>query len=75
MAKISVSIDDAVLDEIRVRAEAGNVSGWLADAAQRKLRMDALSAYADEVEELSGPLTERELANARAWLSSVTRPS
>jgi hypothetical protein len=75
MAKISVSLDDSLLDAIRASAEEGNVSGWLADAAQRKLRADALNAYADEVEATTSPLTEQELAHARAWLSSVTQRS
>jgi hypothetical protein len=75
VAKISVSLDDSLLDEIRASAQQGNVSGWLADAAQRKLRADALNAYADEVEVATGPLTDQELAHARAWLSSVTQRS
>jgi hypothetical protein len=75
MAKISVSVEDGLLDAIRVKAQDGNVSGWLADAAQRKLRADSLNHYADEVESATGSLTEQELARARAWLSSVTRRS
>lgn len=72
MAKISVSLDDELLDAIRADAPRGNVSGWLADAADRKLRARALHAFADEVEAATGPLEARELERARAWLSSAT---
>lgn len=75
MAKISVSLDDELLAEIRAAAPAGNVSRWLAEAAARELRFRALRAYADEVEADSGPFTEAELAKADKWLSSATRPS
>jgi hypothetical protein len=72
MGKISVSIDDELLDAIRADQPEGGVSRWLADAARRKLRAQALLAYADEVEAASGPLDDRELEQARAWLSSAT---
>jgi hypothetical protein len=72
MAKISVSLDDELLQAIRADAPAGNVSAWLSDAARRKLRVQALHAYAEEVEATSGPLTEQELEQARRWLSSAT---
>jgi hypothetical protein len=75
MAKISVSLEDDLLAAIRAEAADGNVSGWLADAARRKLRARALRAYADEVERESGPLTPDELGLARTWLSSATPPS
>ena len=75
MAKISISLSDELLDAIRADASGGNVSGWLADAAERKLRILALHAYADEVEAASGPLTEDELEAARGWLSSATPQS
>lgn len=75
MAKISVSLDDELLAAIREDALGGTVSGWLADAAQRKLRVQALHAFADEVEASSGPLSAEELDRARAWLSSATQRS
>jgi len=75
VAKISVSLDDELLAAIRSDTGPGGVSGWLADAADRKLRAQALRAYADDVEAASGPFSDIELAQARAWLSSATRRS
>ena len=37
VAKISISIDDGLLERIRARADAG-VSGWIAQAAEERLR-------------------------------------
>jgi hypothetical protein len=76
MAKISVSIDDDLLASIHEQTgPEGSVSGWLADAADRKLRAQALDAYADQVEATTGPLTPAELTAARSWLSSATQRS
>lgn len=75
MAKISVSLDDALLERIRDNAPGRNVSGFLAEAAERELRRRALRAYVEEVEAETGPLTEKELEEGRRWLSSLTRPS
>lgn len=74
MAKVSVSLDDELLAAIREQTEPGEdtVSGWLADAAARKLRAQALHTYADAVEATSGPLTQAEVTEAQRWLSSVT---
>jgi hypothetical protein len=54
MAKISVSLDDELLEAIRADAPHGNVSGWLADdpgdlrplvhaAPTRGVRIEALA--------------------------------
>jgi Arc/MetJ-type ribon-helix-helix transcriptional regulator len=75
MAKISISLDDTLLAAIRQQAPSGNVSGWLAEAAERRLRNEALRAYAAEVEAESGPFTSEELEAARAWLPSATQRS
>jgi hypothetical protein len=50
------------------------VSGWLADAAERKLRADSLHAYTDEVEAASGPPTDRDLADARRAVRVTDAP-
>ena len=73
MAKISVSIDDELLARVREQS-GGNVSAWLAAAAERRLRSEARSEFVAAVEAESGPLTEAELARADAWLSSSATP-
>jgi hypothetical protein len=76
MAKISVSLEDALYERVRAAAGAEGVSGWLAAAASARLRADALMAVADEIaQETGGPFTEQELEEARRWLPSSSTPA
>ena len=67
---MSVSFEAAVGDDIRRAARAAGVglSSWLADAAARKLRADALREFLDEWEAEHGAPTPEELARAEAEL-------
>ena len=65
MAKISVSMDDQLLSELR-EAAGENVSAFIAGAVRRQLQRRRLAAYLDELEEELGPPTEQELAEASA---------
>ncbi len=74
MAKISVSIDDALLEQVRERA-GGNVSGWLAGAVEAQLRRVALLRFAAEAEAEFGPPTDEDRERVERWLSSATPAS
>ena len=65
MAKISVSLDDDLLAELK-QAAGSNVSGFIASAVRRQLRRKDLEALLSELEEELGPPSERELAEAAA---------
>ena len=45
IARLAISVDTDLADRIRDAAEGGTVSGWLADAAERKLRAQGLLEY------------------------------
>lgn len=76
MAKISVSLEDALFERVRNAAGSEGVSGWLAAAASARLRADALMAVAEEIaQETGGPFTEQELSEARQWLPSSSTPA
>ena len=70
MAKISVSMDDQLLSELK-QAAGDNVSAFIAGAVRRQLRREQLAAYLDELEEEMGPPTEAELAEASAAFDEV----
>lgn len=71
VAKISVSLEDALYERVRDAAGSEGVSGWLATAASARLRADALIAVTEEIaQETGGPFTEQEIAEARKWLPS-----
>jgi len=68
--KMSVSFDGKLGDEVRSAArKAGTgLSSWLAEAAEAKLRADALREFVDAWEAEQGPLTVEELRRAEAEL-------
>src|SRR4051812_29746156 len=68
VAKISVSLDDKLYEDVRDAAGPAGVSSWLADAATARLRAEALQAVAAEIADTTGgPYSEDELSEARAW--------
>jgi hypothetical protein len=66
--KLSVSFDPDLGDAVRDAAQrAGRgLSGWLAEAAEAKLRAEALRDFLDDWEVEHGELTADELAVAAA---------
>jgi hypothetical protein len=75
MAKISVSLEDDLYQQVRNAAGSDGVSGWLATAASARLRSEALREVADEIAEATGgPYTKREISEARGWLPSSSTP-
>ena len=65
MAKISVSLDDELLADLKAAA-GSNVSGFIASAVRRQLRRRELEAFLSELDEELGPMSEDELAEAAA---------
>jgi hypothetical protein len=64
--KLSVTIPSDVAAELRSRAGRGNVSAYVTDALIRQLEHDRLGDLLAELEGIHGPVTEEELARARA---------
>jgi Arc/MetJ-type ribon-helix-helix transcriptional regulator len=72
VAKISVSLDDELLAELK-SAAGDNVSAFISAAVRHQLRRRDLAAYLAELEEELGPPTEDELAEAAADFDRVDR--
>jgi post-segregation antitoxin (ccd killing protein) len=64
--KMSVTIPSDLAAELRARAGRGNVSAYVTDALVRQLEHDRLGDLLSELAEEHGPVTEEELAQARA---------
>ena len=64
--KMSVSLAPSLSSAVRDAAEQSGetLSGWLADAAQTKLRARALDEFLDDWESENGEITGEELHNA-----------
>jgi hypothetical protein len=71
--KMSVSLAPSLSSAVRDAAEQSGetLSGWLADAAQTKLRARALDEFFDIWESENGAITEEELRDAAARLGPI----
>lgn len=71
--KMSISLVRTLSSAIREAAEESDetLSGWIADAAQRKLRAQALDDFLADWESENGPFTEEELARAARRLDAA----
>ncbi|MCZ7535194.1 MAG: hypothetical protein M5T61_04110 [Acidimicrobiia bacterium] len=65
--KFAVSFPPGLAAEVRALADesAQSVSGWLADAAQRKMRAQVARRLLDDFEAEHGRITEEELGEVR----------
>ena len=73
--KMSISMDPELGDEVRTAAQrAGkNLSSWMADAAQAKLRAEALAEFLTDWEAQHGSFTSEELTRAETELGLGNR--
>lgn len=67
-ARLAISVDADLAERIREAADGGTVSGWLADAAERKLRAQGLREVVADWQAEHGPFTEAERHRARREL-------
>jgi post-segregation antitoxin (ccd killing protein) len=74
VAKISVSLDDDLLAELR-SAAGDNVSAFVSAAVRRQLRRGELEAFVAELDEELGPPSEEELAEAAAAFDRAEQAS
>jgi hypothetical protein len=73
--KITVSFAAQLGDEVRksARKTGKSLSAWLAEAAEAKLRNEALGEWLDEWERRHGPLTAEQIAQAEEELGFRSR--
>lgn len=81
-ARITITIDEDVLDELKSRVGPGEVSSYVVDALRARLRKDPILELLDKLDEMYGPLTDEEIEEGRReWseikqrLSSTLEPS
>lgn len=67
-ARLAISVDAELAEQIRDAADGGTVSGWLADAAERKLRAQGLKEVVTDWETEHGAFTATERRRARREL-------
>jgi len=67
-ARLAISLDSELAARIRDAAEGSTVSGWLADAAERKLRAQGLGEVVADWQAEHGTFTDAERRRARREL-------
>ena len=74
VSKVSISLDPDVAERAREDVAAGkakSLSSWLNEAGRARAEREELATVLAEIFDASGgPLTEQELSNARAQLTS-----
>jgi Arc/MetJ family transcription regulator len=65
VAKVSLSIDEDVLDQARMRAGRRELSSYVTDAVRRQLQHDRLGELLAEMEAEAGPIPDEALEEAR----------
>ena len=80
--RITITVDEDVLDELKSRVGPGEVSSYVVEALRARLRKDPILELLDKLDEMYGPLTDDEVAEGeREWdemskrLSSTLEPS
>ena len=71
--RITITIDEDVLAELRTRVGPGEVSAFVVEAVRAKLRRDPVLDMLDQLDRLdpAGPLTQKELTEGDRWLEAV----
>lgn len=76
MPRLTVTLPGDLVEEVRARAGRGGVSSWIAQAAAERLGRERLAAAIAEYEADAGPITDEDVAAARArtaWQPTVRR--
>ncbi|RAY13164.1 CopG family transcriptional regulator [Actinomadura craniellae] len=69
--KVTVTIPEDLLEEIRADAAERGLSAYVAEALRAKLARNRLRELVDWLQEEYGPLTDEERAAARAKLEEI----
>jgi hypothetical protein len=78
MPRLTITLPADLVEEVRSRADRGNVSSWVAQAVAERLAHERLAAAIAEYEAEAGSITDDDIAAARsrtAWKPSARRHS
>jgi predicted CopG family antitoxin len=74
-ARITITIDEDVLDELKTRVGPGEVSSYVVDALRARLRKDPILELLEKLDEMYGPLTDEEIEEGRREWSELKKRS
>ena len=65
--RITITVDEDVLSELKSRVGPGEVSSYVVDALRARLQKDPIMELLDKLDEMYGPLTDEEIAEGEQW--------
>jgi hypothetical protein len=69
--RITITVDEDVLDELKSRVGPGEVSSYVVEALRARLRKDPILELLDKLDEMYGPLTEQQIAEGEQWMNEA----
>ena len=69
--RITITVDEDVLAELKTRVGPGEVSSYVVDALRARLRKDPILELLEKLDEMYGPLTDEEIAEGRREWSEI----
>ena len=74
--RITITVDEDVLDELKSRVAPGEVSSYVVEALRARLRKDPILDLLDKLDEMYGPLTDEQIAEGeQLWIEANERLS
>ncbi len=69
--RITITVDEDVLSELKSRVGPGEVSSYVVDALRARLRKDPILELLDKLDEMYGPLTDEQIAEGEQWMKEA----
>ena len=74
--RITITVDEDVLNELKSRVGPGEVSSYVVEALRARLQRDPIMVMLDKLDEMYGPLSDEELEEGRReWKAAKKRLS
>lgn len=71
MTRITVTVDEETLSELKERVAPGEVSAFVVEALRQKLRADPIVELLAQLDVMYGPLTDEELRDGEEWYDQM----
>ena len=72
-ARITITVDEDVLNELKSRVGPGEVSAYVVEALRARLQRDPIMEMLDKLDEMYGPLTDEEIEEGRREWKEMSR--
>ncbi len=71
MTRITVTVDEETLAELKERVAPGEVSAFVVEALRQKLRVDPIVELLAQLDAMYGPLTDEETKDGEEWYDQM----